>query len=339
MAQLSGTQSTYDVNPPPGGGPASGVGTGVNREDLSDEMQDVSPTETPVVSMIGRRTAKNTQFDWPKDQLAAAGNSAVQEGNETTRSAPTPPTRARNVTQINEKVATVSGTQEAMDSAGVAKMMAYQKAKKLKELKLDIEQRTLVYTGTAGAAAGGGLSFGTDAAPLRYTRSLPHFLTSNLVAANTSWAAPVDEVTSPVPGAGPNVAFTEDHVTAAQKLAYDNGGMPTKLIVSTSQKIVASDFVGRTNSRQNIGKTEVNLNVTLFAGPFGVLEIVPDRYMTNLFVLGVDPEYAAIAYLRKPGSFRLGKQGDAETEVVNAEWGVEVGTERAHFIIAGLTAT
>ncbi len=35
-----------------------------NREDLSNAIYNLDPFDTPVVSMSGRRTVKNRQFDW-----------------------------------------------------------------------------------------------------------------------------------------------------------------------------------------------------------------------------------------------------------------------------------
>ena len=41
------------------------------REDLSDIIYNISPTETPFMSGIGRGSASNTLFEWQKDELSA----------------------------------------------------------------------------------------------------------------------------------------------------------------------------------------------------------------------------------------------------------------------------
>ena len=35
-----------------------------DREDLSNAIYNISPMETPMVSLGGRRSVKNVQFDW-----------------------------------------------------------------------------------------------------------------------------------------------------------------------------------------------------------------------------------------------------------------------------------
>lgn len=42
-----------------------------NREDLSDIITNISPTETPLYSMFGKATAKATYHEWIEDSLAA----------------------------------------------------------------------------------------------------------------------------------------------------------------------------------------------------------------------------------------------------------------------------
>ncbi len=43
------------------------------REDLSDVIYDISPTDTPFLSGIaGKGTVSNTYFEWQTDALAAA---------------------------------------------------------------------------------------------------------------------------------------------------------------------------------------------------------------------------------------------------------------------------
>ena len=126
MAQPADTFSSYDA-----------VG---NREDLSDIIHNISPTDTPFMSMIGKGKATSTKHEWQKDSLAAASNSNfVIEGDDATTDASAPTTRAFNYTAISDKVARVTGTQDVVDSAGRKKEMAYQMMKRSAELKRDIE--------------------------------------------------------------------------------------------------------------------------------------------------------------------------------------------------------
>ena len=51
-----------------------------NKEDLSDIVTNISPEDTPVLTMLGSTKAKNTLHETQKDALAAAGENAQLEG-------------------------------------------------------------------------------------------------------------------------------------------------------------------------------------------------------------------------------------------------------------------
>jgi len=125
MAQPTNLYDTYDT-------------TGI-REDLVDVIYNISPEDTPILSAIPRAIAKQTKHEWQIDSLAAAASNAVIEGDDATIDAATATARKQNFTQIMDKVIAVSGTQSSVDAAGRADEMAYQIAKKSKELKKDME--------------------------------------------------------------------------------------------------------------------------------------------------------------------------------------------------------
>jgi hypothetical protein len=130
MAQPASTFSTYDS-----------VG---NREDLSDIIYDVSPTETPYLSAIPKGKATSTKHEWQTRALtAASGSNAVIEGDDATTDASTANTRVFNYSQISDKVARVTGTQEAVNKAGRKSEMALQMSDRMKELKRDVETTLL----------------------------------------------------------------------------------------------------------------------------------------------------------------------------------------------------
>ena len=70
------------------------------REDLSDIIYSISPTETPFMMMMGRGTADNTKHEWQIDELdtADADNKHIQ-GDDSTSSPgtffPTPTSTTR----------------------------------------------------------------------------------------------------------------------------------------------------------------------------------------------------------------------------------------------------
>src|SRR4029077_14578209 len=91
------------------------------REDLVDVIYDVSPIETPFLSMASKVTATNTNHEWQVDALvAASAANAVVEGDDATTAAGTATTRRGNYTQISDNVARVPGTARAVKTAGRA---------------------------------------------------------------------------------------------------------------------------------------------------------------------------------------------------------------------------
>ena len=143
MAQPTNTFDTYDS-----------VG---EREDLSDVIYNISPTDTPFLSSAAKTTSTAVLHEWQTDALASASTSnAVIEGDEATLDAVTATTRLSNSCQIMDKTVVITGTQEAVDKAGRASELAYQIAKKAKELKRDMEAQITTnnaeVTGSATAA-------------------------------------------------------------------------------------------------------------------------------------------------------------------------------------------
>ena len=141
-----------------------------NREDLTNIIYDISPTETPFTSSIGRVPVTATLHEWQTDSLAAASTANRQlQGDTSTAAAVTATTRPQNRTQISNKIFAITGTQEAVDKAGRNSEIAYQVEKQGRELKRDIEK---IVTGNQAIAAGGS----TTAPALR---SLEAWYTSN----------------------------------------------------------------------------------------------------------------------------------------------------------------
>ena len=60
------------------------------REDLSDVIDMISPTDTPVQSALRKRKASGRYVEWQTDALASASNNAQLEGDDSTFTAVTP---------------------------------------------------------------------------------------------------------------------------------------------------------------------------------------------------------------------------------------------------------
>jgi hypothetical protein len=69
-----------------------------NREDLSNNIYNIDPFDTPIFNSAGRRNVSNRTFDWQTEKLPAIdGDNARQEGFELNRSPAQATVRVKNV--------------------------------------------------------------------------------------------------------------------------------------------------------------------------------------------------------------------------------------------------
>ena len=306
------------------------------REDLSNTIFNIAPTETPVVSSIGKTKATATYHEWQTDDLAAASAAGLIEGADASGASDTPTTRVGNRTQIQGKTVHISGTLDAVDKAGRKTETAYQLAKAGQELKRDMEKTILgnvaSSNGTAGSAA-------------RLLGSIQTWLGTNFVTM-TDGVAPVgaDGTAARTEGATAS-AFTEAKLKECVKSCFENGGNPTLLVVPPTQKQVVSTFTGIAAQRYEAPKNAATTIIgaaDVYLSDFGTLSVVPDRFMTADTspdaeqALVLDPTMASIATLRPFESNLLAKQGDSEKHQMLVEYTLQVSNEKAHGIVADL---
>jgi hypothetical protein len=180
-----------------------------NREDLTDVIYRITPTVTPFMSMCAKTKATNTLHEWQTQDLASAANNTQTEGDDAAAASHTATVRLTNKTQISAKTVRVSGTQQAMNSAGRKDELGYQMSLKSLELKRDMEFALTQNNVTASAP--------------RQTRGLVGWAGDNTdgQTAVTAYVAPVYTAN---PGTaqtdGTQRAFTESQMKNVLQLVY-----------------------------------------------------------------------------------------------------------------------
>ena len=296
------------------------------REDLTDVIYDISPTDTPIMSSIGKTKATSVNHEWQTDSLAAATTSnALVEGATASEATLSPTVRLGNLTQIVGKTVMVSGTLLASDLAGRKSEMAYQLAKASAEIKRDIET---IITANQGQEAG------TSGSVARKMGSLLSYIKSN-TNKSTGTTTGADPTTLGVSTRvdGTTRVFTETILKDVISKVFVSGGTPSVLIVSPALKQVVSGFTGLAAQRYQVptsGQATILAGADLYQSDFGVLQIVPNRFMRTRDALVLDPEYAALAYLRPFQTNDIAKVGDADKKQILAELTLEVRNEAAH---------
>jgi len=305
MAFPTGTFSTY-----------SAVGV---REDLADVIYDISPTETPFMSNAKRGSCDQKYVEWQTDSLAAATSAGALEGDEATGLSGVPTVRWANYCAIQTKVPVVSGTLKSSNTAGRADEMAYQVAKRSKELKRDIEKTLL---GTQGAAVG-------NATTARMLGGVGRWVPDdgNLIKlAPTGWTVSAFASGAPIGDAVTSTtvsAMVEATLKSAIALAWTDGGDASLILCNASTKQTITTFTGvATQYRDNpqAGPATIIGAADVYVSDFGTHYVVADRFMPTGMLYCLDMDYWEVAYLRPFQTWDLAKTGDTEKKQILVEY-------------------
>lgn len=297
------------------------------REDLSDIIDLISPTDTPVLSALRKSKASARLFEWQTDALAAAANNAQLEGDDiATFTAVTPTVRWGNYCQISSKNFVISATEEVVDKAGRKSEIAMQTKNKLAELKRDKEY-ALLRNPTFNAG---------NTTTARQTRGFAGWITQGSVGAGVGAFPIPGSNTAPV--AGTPRALTEPLVLAAMQAAYTAGGAPKMLSVTPAHKVIVSGFSGNNTvlRREDADSNKLHQSFDFYVTDFGTLKVVPNRFQDSAAYL-IDLEHVQLKTLRPVSRVQLAKTGDAEKHLVVEEWGLEMTNKDAHAQIRDLS--
>jgi hypothetical protein len=318
MAVLAGTKNTYDM-----------VGI---REDLLDDIYNISPEETPLLSLIGRGRATQRTHEWQTDSLAAPAANAHTEGADATFSTPTSTTRLGNRCQLMKKTVLVSGTARAVDTAGREDEFEYQMAKRVAELKLDME---FAISRSQGSSAGS-----STVAPT--LGSIESMLTQNVDSGTANsfggflsgdWLLGSD---------GAQRTFTEAMLASVAQQVYSAGGKPNYLMVGPFNKRQASLFTGiATQYRENTGRKRATIlgSADVYVGEFGEYMIMPSRVQRDRTALLIQSDMWKTAYLRPFKTEKLAKTGDGDKAQIIVEFTLRGNNPAASGKIADLTTS
>lgn len=292
------------------------------REDLSDLIFDISPTDTPMLSAIGKVKATQTLHEWQTDALAAAAANAHIEGDDSAADALTATTRLKNSTQIFKKTRLVSGTARAVDAAGREDELDYQVAKGMKEIKRDVEK---AITGETGRVVG-------DNATARKLRGAESWIVTN----ESRGATGADGSDLAAPTDGTQRAFTETLLKTVAKSVYTEGGEPDILMVGPFNKQIASGFTGGATRFDNSEDKKVVAAVDVYVSDYGTYKIVPNRFSRDRTALLLQTDMWKVAVLRPITREKLAKTGDSDKVQLVWELTLECRNEKANGVVADL---
>ncbi|MDO5647366.1 DUF5309 family protein [Paracoccus sp. (in: a-proteobacteria)] len=281
------------------------------KEDVSDFISLIDPTDTPFQSSIKDEKVNNTLYQWQEDQLRAVAKNAKVEGLEAQDSTRDQPVMRSNGTQILEETFRVSGTAEAVKTYGRDKQTAREMMKTGKLLKMDLEH-SLVGTGQTYVEASAGT-------PGEFAGVQAQIAT---------------ETTTDAGG-----ALTEAHVIATHEKMYNEGSDASVLMVKPSDTVVVAGWASATNRTLNVDHGDKKLSnvINIYEDPFGTVRVVKNRLLRATDALMYEAKNWKLAVLRNWFRTGLAKTGDSDRHMMVGEFGLKHSNRKASGLIKGLS--
>ena len=201
------------------------------KESVADIISDITPFDTPAMTMFKDEKVGARTFSWLEDSLEAAGSNAAVEGADATMATLIDAVERTNNTQIMTKAFQVSATADAIGTYGRAKETAYQLGKALKSIKRDAE---FALVGADQAAVSGSSS------------------------AARQMASAINQISTVE--AGGTAALTEAMLLSAGQTAYNNGSDVDTFMIKPADAQIVAGFSASAGRNREIaqGKTLVN---------------------------------------------------------------------------------
>ena len=296
-----------------------------NAENVTEIVMNIDPVETPLLTMAKKTTAEATYTQWPIESLSAVDtNNANIEGDDATIDASATPVLVGNYTQLMDKTASVTTTQEAIKRYGVKNEMAKQMAKKAKELKRDIETTMFLNQGRVIGAAG----------TAQKMRSLPAWLTTNVSRGATGANGSATTAATD----GTQRAFTEALFRAVVVTAITNADeLPGVVMAGPANRAnLSTQLSGNSTRFYELKDGQLNASVSVYRSDYGPLKFVMNRFQRERDMFFVNPDYIAIRTLEPMQTQDLATTGLTKKKQLWTNFTLEVSNEKAHAVLADL---
>lgn len=288
-----------------------------NREGLINLIRDVNYKKTPLLSLAGKSEAKAILHEWMEDALDTGKiTNTKAEGFTPSFAAADNTVRVRrtNNCEIIARNISVTGTQNAVDKAGLGQSSEYEKQleRRTKELSLDINKtlwQQSAQTRSADAGTAGKMSGYFDVATLTTIDA------GNVVISEDIYNTLTQTLAGETVGADPDVVFC----SGFNKRAISSWASPYRRYEGEDKKI--------TNT------------VAVYEGDFGIQKIIPDFHVPTTKIAITQMDLMRVAYLRPFEHVKLGKTKDLDEGFVLAEVTLEYGVRKALGSITNLSAS
>jgi hypothetical protein len=317
------------------------------REDLSDAIYNIAPTDTPFTSMVQKgKKATNRKIEWQTDTLASDdGSIAVLEGADATDRTFTATVRLANHTQIMDRAIKITDSADEVTAAGRDTETGYQVMKRTKELKRHMENRL----------CGNWASDDGSALTARQCAGFAAWITTNDsrgqagATKGTQGGYSNGIVSAATDGTSSSLrTFTETLFKGRVKACWDEGGEDSVVLMNSGLKQKLSGFSGVATKYNIVDKNtksnEIVGAVDLYASDFGVKKAVPSRFIGGRSggnnrdheVIGLDPKLWSIHNLQPFSVGPLARVGHANRKLLKVEFSQASRNEKGNWIITEL---
>lgn len=288
------------------------------REDLLDVLADISPDETPLLTLFGTSTARGTLHEWLNYNVARPTTvSAATEGFDETYADLSVPNRTNNITQIITQSILVSRTERRVNVAAVNDPYAFQKADGLRRLKSKMEYAILNAVKASGASGSARQMNGVDA-----------MITSTVTARNSGTSFSEQEL---------NDMASDGYLTVRADKVFD------MVLCTVKIKQAIAGFSGNSTRYIDASERRLTKDVLVYDSAVGSHRIMHHRDVNNtagtVTVYGLREDMHRVAYLDKPFFEELAKTGDADKGHWVTEFTLETLQEKADLKRTGYNQT
>lgn len=282
------------------------------REDLSDLIVNITPSETALFSAMAKVNASGIFHEWQTDTLAAAATNEQLEGDDPSFPTLSPTTRLGNYIQRMFKAWFVSNELEAVSKAGRDSEYAYFEQKSMIELARDTEFDMWRNASAVGASATARALQGVD----------------NSLSTNTSTS-------------GSSRALSETLYNNMLQTIFDSGGNPNVTFVGGFNKRQISQFAGGTGTSRNIALTDRRLinSIDIYESDFGLQKVILSRHQSSSVAYLLEMAMWRVAVLIATAHKPLPDQGGGPRGMVSHHLTLEYGNEGSSGSISNLTTS
>lgn len=319
------------------------------REDLSDAIYNIAPTDTPYTSMVQKgKKATNRKIEWQTDTLAADdGSIAVLEGADATDRTFTATVRLANHTHIMDRAIKITDSADEVTAAGRDTETGLQVMKRTKELKRHMENRL----------CGNWKSDDGSALTARQCAGFCAWITTNDsrgqagATDGTQGGFSNGVVTAATDGTSSSLrTFSETLLKGVIKSVWDEGGEASIMLMDSENKQALSAFAGVATKYNIVDKNtrsnEIVAGIDLYASDFGVKKAVPSRFVGGRAagnnrdheVMIIDPKLWSLHNLQPFSVGPLARVGHANRKLLKVEFSQASRNEKGNGIITELGA-